>query len=92
MNEIIDEGKYYTGLDFTSVFIKSVWFYSKGYQYYAIVEFNESYRAQENLTKNRRYIYCGLTLSEVDEFLILSNESYGDKFHRIIKPNKCRCD
>jgi hypothetical protein len=92
MNDVLQESEYYKGLNFTSLFIKTIWFYYQSSQYYAIVEFNENYRSQEYLTKNRRYIYCGLSQQEVDEFLRNSIETYGDKFHRIIKPNKCSCD
>jgi hypothetical protein len=92
MNDVINNEKFYKGLNFNSMFLKTIWFYSEGHKYYAIVEFNESYRSTENLTSNRRYIYCGISLEEVDYFLSNSVESYGDKFHRIIKPNKCRCD
>ena len=92
MDDVLRECNYYTGLTFTSMFLNTVWFYYQGSKYYAIVEFNESYRSPNNLTKNRRYVYCGLTLQEVDEFLKKSLETYGDKFHRLINPNECSCD
>ena len=83
---------FFKGFTFESSCLSEVYFYEFQSAYFAEVYFKNDYASLDNLTKERGYVYCGLSLSEVEEFVADGAESYGEKFHRIIKQHRCVCD
>jgi hypothetical protein len=92
MRDIENTATWICGYTFSDSFFSTIHFYRLGSEYFAVVTFNSSTMEGIHLAEGKKYIYCGLLLSDIDQFKYVDPlESSGQKFNRLIRNKRCNC-
>ena len=93
MKSVINEGVKVGGYYFYDTFFSSIDFYRISSEYFAVVTFNTNTQEGIHLAEGKKYIYCGLSLTDFDTFKYVDPiESNSQKFNRIIRNKRCNCE